>query len=190
MLKLKVIIGSTRPGRVGLPVGEWFYELAKQHEGFEVELLDLAKINLPFMDEPNHPLLHQYTKQHTKDWSTKIDDGDAFVFITPEYNFGMVAPMKNAIDYLHQEWQYKPVGFVSYGGLAGGTRAEQMLKQVVTTLNMMPIYESVNLPFVKQYMDEQNNFHPTDKHIEAANFMLDALLKWATTLQSLRPNSD
>jgi NAD(P)H-dependent FMN reductase len=130
--RLLIIIASTRPGRVGLPVGQWFHERATSHGGFEVEVADLAEWNLPFMDEPNHPRLRQYTQPHTQRWSATVDRADGFVFVMPEYNNGFNAPLKNAIDYLYQEWQYKPVGFVSYGGTSGGLRAVQMAKLVVT----------------------------------------------------------
>jgi NAD(P)H-dependent FMN reductase len=113
-----------------LPIGQWVRDRAVAHGGFEVELVDLAEINLPFLDEPGHPRLGQYTKPHTKDWSARVDAADAFVFVTPEYNYGMPGSLKNAIDYLHREWAYKPVGFVSYGGIAAGTRAVQMTKLV------------------------------------------------------------
>src|SRR5579875_3121224 len=152
--KLMILIASTRPGRVGEPVAEWFRERAEQHGGFDVEIVDLAKLNLPFMDEPNHPRLRQYLHQHTRDWSALVEDADAFVFVMPEYNYGFSAPLKNAIDYLHHEWAYKPVGFVSYGGVSAGTRAVQMMKQVVTTLKMMPVNEAVSIPFVQQFLDE------------------------------------
>ena len=132
MPTLQIIIASTRPGRVGEPVADWFSARARQHGGFELDVVDLAELALPFMDEPNHPRLRRYEHQHTKDWSARVDAADAFVFVTPEYNHSYNAPLKNAIDYLHQEWEYKPVGFVSYGGVAAGTRAVQALKQVVT----------------------------------------------------------
>ena len=96
-----------------------------------MSVADLAELDLPFMDEPNHPRLQQYTQQHTKDWSGTVGISDAFVFVMPEYNHGMNAPLKNAIDFLHNEWCYKPVGLVSYGGVSAGTRAAQMVKQVV-----------------------------------------------------------
>src|ERR1700733_4743838 len=132
MYNLKIIIASTRPGRKGPSIARWVFDSVKADPAFDPELLDLAEINLPFLDEPAHPRLKQYEKQHTWDWSRKIDSADAFIIVTCEYNFGYPAPLKNAIDFLHQEWQYKPVAFVSYGGIAGGTRAVQMLKQVVT----------------------------------------------------------
>ena len=153
MPKLHVILASTRPGRAGEPIADWFVERALAHGAFDVELVDLAEVALPFMDEPNHPRLRRYTQEHTKAWSARVDSADAFVFVTPEYNYGLTAPLKNAIDYLHFEWQHKPVGFVSYGGVAAGTRAVQMLKQVVTTLKMVPIFEAVSIPFHTQFID-------------------------------------
>src|SRR4051812_46674182 len=120
MAKLEIIIASTRPNRVGLPVARWIETEARTHGGFdEVELVDLAEVDLPFMNEPHHPRLRDYQLQHTKDWSAKVDSADAFVFVMPEYNYGFTAPLKNAIDYLHHEWRYKPVGLVSYGGGGG-----------------------------------------------------------------------
>ena len=183
---LQIIIASTRPGRIGFPVAQWFEQAALQHGGFEVELVDLAAVNLPFMDEPNHPRLRRYEHQHTKDWSATIDRADAYVFVTPEYNYGFNAVLKNAIDFLHQEWLHKPVGFVSYGGVAAGTRAVQMLKQVVTTLKMMPVFGSVNIPFVAQFLDEEDRIQPNEIMITAARVMLDELLETTLALQSLR----
>lgn len=117
---LQIVIGSTRPGRVGLPVAQWFSQRAREHAGFKVELVDLAEVNLPLLDEPNHPRLHQYTHEHTRAWSATVARGEAYVFVHPEYNYGLNAALKNAIDYLFGEWQYKAVGFVSYGGVSGG----------------------------------------------------------------------
>src|SRR5437764_1116342 len=162
MPTLTVIVGSTRPGRAGLPIAQWFVERARAHGGFDVEVADLAEIQLPLLDEPNHPRLRQYLHQHTKDWSARIDRADAVVIVTPEYNYGYPASVKNAIDYLHAEWQDKPVGFVSYGGVAAGTRAVQQLKQVVTTLRMVPVVESVNIPFHAQFIDENGEVQPND----------------------------
>ena len=114
-------------------------ERAREHGGFELEVADLAEVTLPLLDEPNHPRLRQYTREHTHAWSATVDVADAVVLVTSEYNYGYPAALKNAIDYLHHEWRYKPVGFVSYGGVAAGTRAVQQLKQVVTALRMMPV---------------------------------------------------
>jgi NAD(P)H-dependent FMN reductase len=186
MPKLSIVIASTRPGRVGLPVAEWFRDQALQHGGFEVEVVDLAAINLPLFDEPNHPRFRQYVHQHTKDWSAIVEASDAFVFVMPEYNYGFNAAIKNAIDYLHYEWSYKPVGFVSYGGVAAGTRAVQMLKQVVTTLKMTPIPEAVSIPFVTQFIDEDGSVQANEVMETAARAMLDELLRVESVLRPLR----
>jgi NAD(P)H-dependent FMN reductase len=183
---LAIVIGSTRPGRIGPKFAEWFRGRAAAHSGFAIELIDLARVNLPLLDEPNHPRLHQYVHQHTIDWSRKIERVDAFVFVTPEYNFGYSAALKNAIDYLSEEWANKAVGFVSYGGVAAGTRAVQQLKQVVTALKMVPVVESVNIPFFSQFIDESGQVRPNDAMARAADAMLDELLR-VTTL--LRPHT-
>lgn len=186
MPKLNVIVASTRPGRIGYPVGQWFAELAKQHGGFEVELVDLAEVNLPMYDEPNHPRLGQYEHEHTKSWSASVGAAEAFVFVTPEYNHGIAAPLKNALDYLHNEWQYKPVGFVSYGGVSAGTRAVQMTKQVVAALKMTPVAEVVAIPFVMQFLDEDGAIEANEVMESAAKAMLDELLRTTHALAPLR----
>ena len=187
---LQIVIASTRPGRVGLPVAQWFEQAAVAHGGFEVEVIDLAEINLPFLDEPNHPRLRQYVHQHTKDWSAVIERGDAYVFVMPEYNFGFNAVLKNAIDFLNQEWHHKPVGFVSYGGISAGTRAVQMLKQVLTGVKLVPVFTAVSIPFVAQFLDEDRKLQPNDIMTTAAATMLDELLPLATALESLRKPQD
>jgi NAD(P)H-dependent FMN reductase len=186
MPKLIAIIASTRPGRVGLPVGEWFAARAREHGGFEIEVVDLADLALPLMDEPNHPRLRQYMNAHTKAWSAQVDAADAFVLVSPEYNHGFTAPLKNAIDYLHEEWKYKPVGFVSYGGVAAGTRAMQMLKPVLAGLKMTPVVEAVNIPFVRQFVDDDEQFHPNEVLEQAADAMLDELVRVEAALRELR----
>jgi NAD(P)H-dependent FMN reductase len=185
---LAIIVASTRPGRAGAPIGQWFAARAKDHGGFDMNVIDLADVGLPLLDEPNHPRVRQYVHQHTKDWSAVIDAADAFVFVTPEYNYGYPASLKNAIDYLHHEWQHKPVGFVSYGGVAAGTRAVQQLKQVVTTLRMLPVVDSVNIPFHSQFLRD-GDFHANDIMDQAADAMLDELVRTEAALRSLRPES-
>jgi NAD(P)H-dependent FMN reductase len=187
MPNLTIIIGSTRPGRAGLAIAQWFAARAKDHGGFDVNVVDLAELNLPMLDEPNHPRLRQYVHQHTKDWSAIVDAADAFVIVTPEYNYGYPASVKNAIDYLHQEWQHKPIGFVSYGGVAAGTRAVQQLKQVVTTLRMLPVFDSVNIPFHTQFIDQNGTVQANEVMEQAASTMLDELVRTEAALRPLRP---
>jgi NAD(P)H-dependent FMN reductase len=184
MLKLMIIVASTRPGRVGLPIAHWFEEQARKHGGFEIDWCDLEELALPFVDEPEHPRFRRYQNQHTRDWSARVDWMDAFVMVTPEYNHGMSAPLKNALDYLNAEWFYKPVGFVSYGGVSGGTRAVEMIKTVVTTLKMMPMFETVSISFVGRQVKD-GEFQTSDVQEAAAATMLDELAKWATALQPL-----
>jgi NAD(P)H-dependent FMN reductase len=187
MAKLEIIVASTRPTRVGLSVGKWIDAEARAHSGFaEVELVDLAEVNLPFMNEPHHPRLAQYTHQHTRDWSAKVAEASAFVFVMPEYNYGYNAELKNAIDYLHNEWKYKPVGLVSYGGVSAGTRAAQMIKQVVTTLKMTPLFEAVSIPFVNQFIDEEGNVVPNDIMESSAKAMFDEMVRVCEVLRPLR----
>jgi NAD(P)H-dependent FMN reductase len=186
MPTLSVIIGSTRPGRAGLPIAEWFVDLVRRQGSFDVEVADLAEIGLPLLDEPNHPRLRRYVHQHTKKWSARIDRADAVVIVTPEYNYGYPAAVKNALDYLHEEWQYKPIGFVSYGGVAAGTRAVQQLKQVVTTLKMIPVTESVNIPFYFSLMNEDGRFEGSEPAEQAADAMLDELARVESALRPLR----
>jgi len=186
MRRLSIIIGSTRPGRAGLPIADWFADRARAHGGFEIDVVDLAELNLPMLDEPNHPRLRQYTHQHTKDWSARVSGSDAFVIVTPEYNHGYSPAVKNAIDYLHHEWHYKPVGFVSYGGVAAGTRAMQQLKQVVTALRMLPLTDAVNIPFHTQFLDDDGRVQANEVMEQAADVMLDELVRVAAALRPLR----
>lgn len=184
--QLKIIIGSTRPARKGIFVADWFIAIAKQHPDFEVEVLDLKEINLPFLDEEEHPRLQKYTKAHTKKWSQTIAAADAFVVVTPEYNYSFPAALKNALDFLFAEWAEKPMAFVSYGGLSGGTRAVQELKAIVTTLSIMPLPLAVNIPFFAQHINEDGIFEGNETLVTTANAMLKNLLRWAVALKTMR----
>ena len=118
-LKLHIVVCSTRPGRVGLSVAKWFEGVTVQHAKFACELVDLAEFNLPVYNEPNHPRFQKYQHDHTKKWSACVSAADAFVFVTPEYNYGPPPSLLNALDYVYVEWNYKPASFVSYGGMSG-----------------------------------------------------------------------
>ena len=183
---LRIIIGSTRPGRVGPAVADWIAERAREHGGFDVQVTDLAELNLPLLDEPNHPRLRQYVHQHTKDWSALVESSDAFIFVTPEYNYGFNAALKNAIDYVYNEWQGKAAGIVSYGGISAGTRATQMLKQVLASLKVVPVMEAVNIPFVRSHIDEDGRFKPTEAMEASAIAMLDEVQRWTEAMRPLR----
>jgi len=187
---LQVIVASTRPTRVGRSIADWFVTQACMHAGFEVRITDLAQINLPLLNEPNHPSLRQYQHQHTKDWSASVDAADAFVLVMPEYNYSFNAALKNAIDYLYFEWQYKPVGFVSYGNTSGGLRAVQMIKQVVTTLKMFPLTEAVTIQFVGQHVNGSGHFDGNDAMAGAAATMLDELVVMSDALAPVRAKQE
>lgn len=187
MLHLQVIIASTRPERKGPVVADWFLKIAKNNPDFEVELIDLADVDLPLFNEPKHPRMQQYEHEHTRQWSETIDRADAYIFVTPEYNFGPPPSLSNAFTYLAKEWGYKPAAFVSYGGVSGGTRAVQMIKQTLTTLSVMPITAAVSLPFfAKSIDDETNKFTPDEVQNEAATAMLGELARWAEALKPMR----
>lgn len=185
MIQLKIILGSTREGRKGISVANWVYEVAKKYTAFETEFIDLKSINLPFMDEPEHPRLQKYTQQHTKDWSRKIGAADAFIFVSPEYNFGMPAPLKNALDYLVKEWAFKPVAMIGYGGIAAGTRSIQQLKQVTNALQMFP-FDGVLLANFTRQINDAGIFAATESNEKAAAFMFAQLEKLHKTLRELR----
>jgi NAD(P)H-dependent FMN reductase len=186
MYNLKIITSTTREGRKGIAIANWITAFAKEDNRFNVTLLDLEEINLPFMDEPMHPRLQQYKHDHTKRWSETISTADAFIIVLSEYNYSFPAPIKNALDYLFNEWKYKPVAFVSYGGISAGLRSTQMLKQVVTTLSMMPLTEQVSIPFFAKLINEQGEFIPTKEVTQSAEGMLSALLRWTEAMQQLR----
>jgi len=184
-IDLLIIIASTRPGRAGLPVGTWITGVAEAHGGFRVRVADLATINLPFMNEPQHPVNKQYMFDHTKQWSAIVEPADAYLFVMPEYNNSMNAPLKNAIDYLSLEWGYKPVCFVSYGGVSGGSRAVQQVKQTVAALKMTAVAEAVTIPSVAQFVHD-GLFAPEPRVETAANTMLAQLRRWAIALKPMR----
>jgi len=186
MYKLKIISSTVRPGRKGPAVVRWITDFATQHGAFEVELLDLAEWNLPFMDEPNHPAMHQYGQQHTKNWSAVITEADAFIFVTAEYNFGYPSVLRNALEYLSQEWKYKAAGIVSYGGVSAGTRAANSLKGDLATLSVVPLAEAVNIPFFTQFINEAGQFEANTQSQKAAAQMLTELLRWTKALKAMR----
>ncbi|GID28295.1 NADPH-dependent FMN reductase [Paractinoplanes brasiliensis] len=184
-LNLLVVIGSTRPGRIGPTVAEWFVDAAKAHGGFQVTVADLAEEALPLLDEPHHPRLRNYQNEHTKRWSEKVAAADAIVFVIPEYNYGLGAAFKNALDYLHAEWSYKPASVVSYGGVSAGTRSAMALTGAAYALRLFLIPAAVNIPFVHSLVHD-GQFQPTDVTTAAATTMLDELARVAPAMRTLR----
>jgi NAD(P)H-dependent FMN reductase len=183
---LQIISASTRPGRKGIAVARWVQQLAREHGGFDVELVDLAEVALPVLDEPNHPRLGQYVHQHTKDWSATVARADAYVFVTPEYNHSYPAGLKNALDYLSAEWADKAAGLVSYGGVSAGLRATAALKPVLAALRMLPVVEAVSVPFFAQFLTDDEEFAPNTELEAGGKAMLDELLRVTGALGQLR----
>jgi NAD(P)H-dependent FMN reductase len=186
-LKLGVVIASVREGRSGLAVAEWFLDIARKQGSFDVAAIDLKAVDLPVLREPNHPRLQQYRDEKTKAWSATVKATDAFVFVTPEYNYSTPPALLNALDHLYLEWNYKAVGFVSYGGLSGGMRSVQMTRQILTAFKMVPIVEAVHLPFFTKLVDaDTGTFDGGEAGEKAANVMLHELQRWTVALASLR----
>jgi len=181
---LQVIIGSTRPGRVGSAVADWITDRASQRGDFEVEVTDLAVLDLPLFNEPDHPRLRRYVHQHTKDWSAIVDRSDAFVFVIPEYNHSFNAATKNALDYLSQEWRNKPAAIVTYGGASGGARAAQMLAPVLSALQMVTVTDSVSIQAVRERLDDAGRFQPDQDLERAAAAMLAGLARQAQDVRA------
>ena len=175
-----------RPGRKGPIVTEWIAEKAKANGNFDVEVLDLGEINLPMMNEPNHPRLKKYTHAHTKQWSAKIEEADAFIFVTAEYDFNYPAPLRNALEYLVQEWAFKAAGIVSYGGVSAGTRAANSLKADLSSFKMVPIFESVNFPFFEKLISDDDVFQANEISHKAAETMLHQLIRWTKGLKIIK----
>lgn len=137
-MKIQIIIGSTRPGRVGPQIANWMVDNLPKSNDAVYEIIDISAWNLPMYDEPIHPSMNQYKYDHTKAWSQKIKEATAFIFLTPEYNAGYPASIKNAIDFLYHEWREKPVMIASYG-VGGGPTASAQLRQVAERLKMLPV---------------------------------------------------
>ena len=184
MLKIAIIIGSTRPGRNGEAVAKWVYGVAEKRTDAEFELVDIKDFNLPLLDEPMPPIMGQYSKSHTKIWAAKIGSFDAYVVVTPEYNHGTSGALKNAIDFLFAEWNNKAAGFVSYGG-ASGARAVEQLRLVLAEVQMATVRNQVLL---SMYTDFENFsvFKPDSRHEKSVNAVFDQVIAWGGALKTLR----
>ncbi len=188
-LKIKVILGSTRPGRFGDKPANWIAELAKQKTGVDVELLDLRDHELPMFNEPKSPLVMGgvYPNALVTAWAAKIAEADAFIMVTPEYNHGYSAVLKNAIDHLYPEWANKPVAFVSWG-VNGGVRAVEQLRQVIVQLSMASVQTGITIASPWLLVDEKGDLKPgaLDDHAKSAEKMLDQLISWGNALKVVR----
>lgn len=184
MLNVAIILGSTRPGRVGEAVARWVYEIAKRRTDATFELVDVKDFNLPLLDEPIPPSLGQYTQPHTKRWAAKIAEFDAFVFVTAEYNHGIPGALKNAIDYVFREWNHKAAGFVSYGS-AGGSRAVEQLRLVMAELRVADVRAQVLLSLFTDF-ENFTTFTPAASREADVNRTIDEVLAWGAALKPLR----
>ena len=184
MIKVAIIIGSTRPGRKGEAVAHWVYDIARQRGDAEFELVDIKEFNLPLLDEPVPPSQGQYSQPHTKAWAAKIEAFDAFVFVTPEYNHGIAGALKNAIDFLYREWNNKAAGFVGYGS-AGGTRAVESLRLVMAELQVADVRAQVTLSLFTDF-ENFSVFKPATQHEKSVIDMLDQVIAWGGALKALR----
>jgi NAD(P)H-dependent FMN reductase len=184
MLRLAIIIGSTRPGRIGEAVARWVYQLAQQRSHAEFELVDIKELDLPLLDEPVPPSQGKYSKKHTKKWAAKVASFDGYVFVTPEYNHGTSGALKNAIDFLYAEWTNKAAGFVGYGS-AGGVRAVEHLRLVMAEVQVATVRNQVALSLFTDF-ENFTTFKPDPRHEKSLNSMLDQLVAWGGALKTLR----
>jgi len=186
MSVIKVILGSTRPNRFGIQPANWVMELSKQYKNARFELVDLAKIDLPMLDEPAPAAMRKYTKEHTKAWASIINEADGFIFVTAEYNYSIPAALKNAIDFVSHEWYYKPAAFVSYGSDAGGARAVEHLRGLSGWLRMYDLREHLHIPNYWTQVDEKGMFQPTSEQADTVKTLLESIVFWADRLKPVR----
>ncbi|KQV26305.1 NADPH-dependent FMN reductase [Yonghaparkia sp. Root332] len=194
MTRIMIIVGSVRPGRVGLSVAEWVRDRVQEtvqrdrHGGGDaasIDLVDLAELNLPFLDEPHHPVKKQYTKPHTVAWSERVSAADAIVLVSPEYNHSYSPALKNAIDFLFTEWAHKPVAVVSYGGASAGTRGVAALDPVLSTVGLVKIAANPEINFIGSKMVD-GVFQGDDKLAGTVAAMTTQLIETAEALTPLR----
>ncbi|GAB3606577.1 NAD(P)H-dependent oxidoreductase [Conyzicola nivalis] len=184
MPRIMIVVGSVRPGRVGLPIAQWVKGAAELVEGFDIDFVDLAELHLPFMDEPNHPRLRQYTKQHTVDWSARVTAAEGFIFVAPEYNHSYGPALKNALDYLAAEWWRKPVGMVSYGGISAGSRGVTALEPVLAMLGLIRAGAEVEISLLPDSRIIDGAFVPNDRETAVLGKLFSELSMLTQSLRS------
>jgi NAD(P)H-dependent FMN reductase len=188
MLKIAIIIGSTRPGRVGEAVAKWAHDIARQRTDSEFELLDIANFKLPLLDEPLPASSGQYSRPHTRAWSAAVASFDGYVFVTPEYNHGMSGALKNAIDFLFHEWTNKAAGFIGYGGMMGA-RAIEQLRLVMAAVQVATVLPQVGLSLFTDF-EKFSVFKPTEMQTKSLATLLDHVVAWSGALRALREKGD
>jgi len=181
---IQLIVASTRLRRRGTPIAGWFASVAAARDDLTVEITDLAELSLPLLAEATPPMDATSRDPAARDWSDTVAAADGYVVVTPEYNHGYPAPLKNALDHLFGEWGRKPIGFVSYGAASGGARAVEQLRQVAVELDMVPLRRQVAIPRIWAALDERGVLR--DPPITEAEAMLDDLVWWAMRLRAIR----
>jgi NAD(P)H-dependent FMN reductase len=184
MLKIGIIVGTTRPNRRAPTVANWFLDIARQRTDVSWELVDIESFNLPNLDEPMPPSMKNYAHEHTKKWGEKIASLDGYVFVTPEYNHSFSGSLKNAIDFVYHEWTNKAAGFVSYG-TTGGVRAVEHLRGVMAELQIADVRAHVSLSLYTDFVNF-SEFKPGAGHKVQIDALLDQLVNWSGAMQGLR----
>lgn len=193
MIRIAIVIASTRPGRRGEQVASWVTERTKlilrPAQQVEFAVVDLVDASLPMLDEPTPAAIGRYTNEHTQRWAKLISSFDGFIFVTPEYNHSVPASLKNAIDYLFAEWNDKAAAFVSYG-MNGGVRAVEHLRLILAEVKVAGVRSQVTLGLFEDFtisdMSEPGIFTPADRHLGTFERMLGELVEWSRALSTLR----
>jgi NAD(P)H-dependent FMN reductase len=188
MLKVGIIVGSTRPGRKAAAVAKWAHDLLKSRKDAEFEIVDIEDYKLPLLDEPVPPSMGQYSKAHTKTWASRIASLDAFIFVTPEYNHSTSAALKNAIDFLFREWNNKAAGFIGYGS-AGGVRAVEHLRLVMGEIKVADVRAQVMLSLFTDF-ENFTIFKPLEQHDKTVHVVADEVIAWGTALKGMREGAE
>ncbi|HEX8705549.1 MAG TPA: NAD(P)H-dependent oxidoreductase [Myxococcaceae bacterium] len=186
MIKVAIIIGSTRPGRKAEDVARWVYKHAQNRTDARFELVDLKDFNLPLLDEPVPAMMGPYAQPHTQAWAATIQSFDAFIFVTPEYNHGPSGALKNAIDFLYREWVNKVAGFVSYGS-AGGTMAAEQLRLMMGQVEVATVRAQLKLSLFTDF-EHFSIFKPAPRHEASLTALFDQVIAWGKALKPLRKN--
>ncbi|HWO76022.1 MAG TPA: NAD(P)H-dependent oxidoreductase [Bacillus sp. (in: firmicutes)] len=184
MIKIGIIVGSTRPGRKGEAIAKWVYEIAKKRDDAKFEIVDIATFNLPLLDEPMPPMFEEYTKPHTLKWSKKINEFDGFIFVVPEYNHSISGALKNAIDFLYQEWNNKAAGIVGYGA-AGGASAAESLRMILAELQIADVRNQVRISLHTDFINFET-FKPAPHQENSVKGMLNQVVTWSNALKTVR----
>jgi NAD(P)H-dependent FMN reductase len=185
MTTIGIILGTTRPGRVGPQIAEWIQKTADAREDANFELVDIADYALPLFDEPRSPRMGAYEHDHTRAWAAKIAELDGFVFVTPEYNRSIPAALKNAIDFIYNEWNNKAAGFVGYGSNVSGARAVDHLRHIAGAVQLAAVHTQVHLSLQSDF-EQFTTFKPAERHEAALQQLLTEVITLTEALAPVR----